>query len=110
MSWQWTATGPSHALVDVAVEHAIEGVGAGRGQAAADHGSQYKLERRDSPGRQKHSRHSGHQEKLDNAGLGESQVCRDNVASMTDLPATASCPNPKINTGYLVVVGGGHST
>jgi hypothetical protein len=29
---------------------------------------------------------------------------------MGDLPATASCPNPKINTGHSVVVGGGHST
>jgi hypothetical protein len=29
---------------------------------------------------------------------------------MSDLPATANCPDPKTNTGYLVVVGGGHST
>jgi hypothetical protein len=29
---------------------------------------------------------------------------------MSDLLATANCPNPKINAGYLVVVGGGHST
>jgi hypothetical protein len=26
------------------------------------------------------------------------------------LLATANCPNPKINAGYLVVVSGGHST
>jgi hypothetical protein len=29
---------------------------------------------------------------------------------MSDLPATTSCPNPKINTGNVVVVGGGYST
>ena len=32
------------------------------------------------------------------------------MASMSDLLATANSPNPKINTGYPVVVGGGHST
>ena len=39
---QRTTTGTTHPLVDVAVEHTVEGVGAGRGEAAADHREQHQ--------------------------------------------------------------------
>ena len=106
MPWQRTTTGTPHPFVDVSVEHAVDGVGAGRGQTAADHGGQHDLERRNSICREKHRRHGGHQEELDDSRLGEPQICGGNMANTGQLTAAANYSHPKINTGHAAIVGG----
>ena len=76
---QRASPGPPHLLVDVPVQHAVDRVRAGRGQAAADHGQGHQPETRNPAGGQEHGRHGRDQQQLDDPGLGQADVRRDDV-------------------------------
>ncbi len=76
---QWSAPGPEHLLVDVTVDHAVQGVGAPGGEGAADHRREDEPQGRNAALRQEHHRHRGQQQELDDAGLGEGDVRADHV-------------------------------
>jgi hypothetical protein len=107
---QRTTTGTTHPFVDVAVEHTVEGIRAGRSQAAANHREQHHGERRDAAGRQKHGWHRGHEQKLDDARLGQAQVGSNNIAHPGELTAAANRLHPEVDAdcalAYVNLVGG----
>ena len=110
MSRQRTAPRTPHPFVDIPIEHAIEGVSAGGGQAAADHRRQHQRERRDSAGGEKHRRHGSHQEKLDDARFSKPEVRHGNVVYAGELTAATNSLHPEIDAGctpaYVNLVGG----
>ncbi len=116
MPRQWAAPSAPHPFVDVTIKDTVECIGARCRQTAAHHRREHHHERRHPARRKKHCRHGGHQKKLDDAGLGEPEVGRDNVANSGELTAAANGIHPEIDascanrTVFNRAVVGGHLT
>ena len=79
--------GAVHLGVDVAVVDAVEGVGRAGAERAADEGRDDQPQRRNPLVRQEHHRDRRHEQQLDDARLGEREVCRG-LAPAPGLPGT----------------------
>ena len=66
--------GALHQAVDIAIDVHVDRVGPARGQGAAEHGGHHEPHRRHAPLGHNHRGHRGHEEELDDAGLGERDV------------------------------------
>ena len=69
--------GPPHQLVDVPVDHHVDGVGPAGGQGPAGQGGHHQAHRRHPPAGHEHGRQRGHEQQLDDPGLGEGHVAAD---------------------------------
>ena len=90
---QRAARGALHDRVDVAVEVAVDGVRAARGQRAAGQGDQDEPEGRHAVLGEQHGRHRGDQEQLDDPRLGQRDQRADHHARRAAAARTVSeCP------------------
>ena len=111
---QRAAAGAAHDRVDVAVEVAVERVGAAGGERAAEHRDQRDRPRRQAAGGQHHRRQRGDEQQLDDARLGQRDVGGDPAAVRArtgllpgpsavgragPLTAVASMDSPPVATG-----------
>jgi hypothetical protein len=70
---QRTAGRAPHDRVDVAVDVAVDRIGAARGERSADEGDQHELERRQAAPGEQHRRERGDQQQFDDSRLGQSE-------------------------------------
>ena len=73
-----------HDGVDVAVEVAVDGVGAAGGEGAAEERGEREPEAGQAVGRYDHRREGGHEQQLDDAGLGQRDVGGERAAPAED--------------------------
>ena len=77
---QRTAASPQHLAVEVAIDPAVDGAGAGRRQGAPQQGQHDQSSRRPAALGDHHPAERRDQQKRDDSGFGEAHVVQDHVA------------------------------